>query len=188
VANFFSYFTMQSAIAATVLWTIGGITALRRSIDPDWLTSARVVVTTYQIVSGIVFAVITIQAHQQGFPFPVPWSSDVLHYVLPLYAIVDLLLAPGRSSPRWMTLRFILIFPAVWVAYTLVRGNVVGWYPYFFLDPAQVGPVESALYCALAGVLFVGVSSILVGTARALPSAPTDADALGLRLPRKVRG
>ena len=32
-----------------------------------------------------------------------------------------------------------LIYPLIWLAYTLVRGAAVSWYPYPFLDPAHGG-------------------------------------------------
>ena len=28
-----------------------------------------------------------------------------------------------------------MVFPIVWVVYTMIRGAIVGWYPYPFLDP-----------------------------------------------------
>ncbi|MCU1407855.1 MAG: hypothetical protein JWQ43_4158, partial [Glaciihabitans sp.] len=127
VANFFSYFTMESAIAATVLWIYGGITALRRRNDPDWLTDARAIVLAYQVVSGIVFAIITLESASHGFPLAVPWSSDVLHYVLPVVGLLEWLAGPGRSRPRWAALRFVLVFPVVWVIYTIIRGLAIGW-------------------------------------------------------------
>ena len=48
-----------------------------------------------------------------------------------------------------------------------MRGSFVGWYPYFFLDPAQVsGPLETVLYCLIAVVLFLGIAAVLVATSR----------------------
>jgi hypothetical protein len=32
-----------------------------------------------------------------------------------------------------------LAYPLVWLGYTLVRGSIVGWYPYPFLNPANGG-------------------------------------------------
>ena len=172
VANFFSYFTMESAIAATILWVIGGVLALRTSVDPLWLTSAKAIVLTYQIVSGIVFGIITLEAVARGFPMLVPWSSDVLHYVLPVYALVDWLAAPGRPRPRWATLRLILIFPLIWVVYTIIRGSLVGWFPYFFLDPTQVSPVEATIYCFFAALIIVIVGATVIVLGRVIRPFP----------------
>jgi hypothetical protein len=32
-----------------------------------------------------------------------------------------------------------LVFPLLYLVYVLIRGSIIGWYPYPFLDPAQAG-------------------------------------------------
>ena len=168
--NFFSYFTMQSAIAAVVLWIVGGVISLRRSADPRWLLTARLLVTTYQIVSGVVYTVIVAQAVARGVSIQVPVSSQILHYWMPAYALVDWLLAPRRSSVGWRMLRVVLAFPLVWTAFTMARGAMVGWYPYFFLDPYQVsGPAEFAAYGTIVLGFILVVAASLTGASRYLP-------------------
>jgi hypothetical protein len=166
VANFFSYFTMQSAIAAAVLWTIGGVVALRHPVDPPWLVAARAVVTSYQIVAGIVFALLTIGSSIRGLPMPVPFSSDVLHYWLTLFAILDWVLAPGRPTPTWRPVRVLFVYPVLWGVYTYVRGESVGWFPYFFLDPALSSTTETVGYLALAAALIVAAFAGLTALGR----------------------
>ena len=168
--NFFSYFTMQSAIGAVILWMMGGVIAVRRSADPRWLLTARVLMTTYQVVSGVVYTIIVAQAVARGVSIQVPWTSQVLHYWMPAYALVDWLLAPRRSTIRWTSLRAVLAFPVAWGAFTMVRGAMVGWYPYFFLDPYQVsGPAEFAAYGAIVLSFIVLVAALLVLASRYLP-------------------
>lgn len=168
--NFFSYFTMQSAIGAVILWMLGGVIALRRSADPRWLLSARMLMTTYQVVSGVVYTIIVAQAVARGVSIQVPWTSQVLHYWMPAYALVDWLLAPRRASIRWISLRGVLAFPIAWGAFTMARGAAVGWYPYFFLDPYQVsGPAEFAAYGAIVLSFIMLVAAILILASRYLP-------------------
>ena len=168
--NFFSYFTMQSAIAAVILWPIGGIVALRRAIDPPALVTARALITTYQIVSGVVYTVIVTESLSHGISIQVPVSSQILHYLLPAYALVDWLFAPGRPRAHWRILAGTLVFPLVWGGFTMVRGAIVGWYPYFFLDPYQVaGPGEFATYSAIVLAFILVVAAILTAASRFLP-------------------
>jgi hypothetical protein len=56
-----------------------------------------------------------------------------------------------------------MAFPLVWLAYTLVRGPIVDWYPYPFLNPANVGGyVGVTAYCiAIALGFFAFVWLIL---------------------------
>ena len=61
--------------------------------------------------------------------------------------MADWLLEPPRAR---LTIRqglLWLIFPVGWIAYTMIRGGLVGLYPYPFLDPANGGYATVALYC-----------------------------------------
>lgn len=166
VGNFFSYFTVQSAIIAVVLLIVGAAYGLRNQPDPLWFDMARVLATVWVIVSGIVFAVILIEGTVRGVPVWAPWSSQLLHFWIPGYALVDWLIAPARDVP-WRTVWWVLIFPVLWVVYTLIRGSTVYWYPYFFLDPTLVDfPFELSLYLLLIVVIFTGVTAGLIAISR----------------------
>lgn len=70
------------------------------------------------------------------------WSlaADViLHYAMPLlYLIYWLAFAPkGRLRPT--VIPGFLAFPFLYAVYTYVRGPLVHWYPYPFLDPGSSG-------------------------------------------------
>ncbi|MEF3402530.1 Pr6Pr family membrane protein [Agromyces sp. CCNWLW203] len=171
-ANFFSYFTVQSAFAAVATLAIAAAFALFAPRDPEWLGVLRTMVTVYVLISGIVFAVIVAQASTRDYRMEVPWSDTVLHFVVPALALtawtVDAVMAVNPRVP-WSTVGWVLVFPSIWLVYTLFRGADVGWYPYFFLDEAQVGgAVGVALYCLLVLVIFVTLTAGLVGLNRAL--------------------
>lgn len=171
--NFFSYFTIQSAILAVIMLTAAGVTALTRPRDPQWLGIVRTVVMCYLLVSGIVFAVIVAQASTRAYRVDVPWSDTLLHFVVPVLAliawVVDAVISPRTSPMPWSTLGWVLPFPTLWLVFTLIRGADVGWYPYFFLDPAQVGgAVGIALYCALVLGIFLAVTALLVAVSRTI--------------------
>ncbi len=171
-ANFFSYFTVQSAMAAVVTLGIAAGYALLAPDDPPWLGILRTVVTAYLLVSGIVFALIVSQASTRAYRVDVPWSDTLLHFVVPALALIawttDSILAVNPPVP-WSTVGWVLVYPSLWLSYTLMRGAAVGWYPYFFLDEAQVGgPLGVAAYCALVLVIFVAVTAFLVAVNRAL--------------------
>ena len=63
----------------------------------------------------------------------------------------------GLTSARvvWWTLAFLLI----WGAFTLVRGEIIGWYPYPFMDPIDKGYAASAVNLTLIGGVFLGLSA-----------------------------
>lgn len=164
--NFFSYFTVQSAIAAVVMLIIGAIIAFRRPEDPPWLDALRTLVTTYIIVSGVVFAIMVVQSSTRAYRIDVPWSDQLLHFWIPACALVDWLFDPHKTRVSWRLLGWVLVYPVVWGIFTFIRGSIVGWYPYFFLDSSQVAFGETVVYCLICLVIIMGITALLIGTSR----------------------
>ncbi|MCU1569317.1 MAG: hypothetical protein JWR33_58 [Naasia sp.] len=181
-ANYFAYLTMQSNIAAVVVSAVAGIRLLRGVPETRALSTARALVASFLIVAGFVFALLASQAPAQGYRLDVPWSDQVLHFYLPAFALADWLITPGRRPVRWRALVGALGYPTVWGIGTILRGQLVGWYPYFFLDPRLPGyPLSFLAYSAGALALFVAVAAGLIAASRTSP--------LGQReLPRRRHG
>ncbi|MFT2693245.1 Pr6Pr family membrane protein [Clavibacter zhangzhiyongii] len=169
--NWFSYFTTQSAMAAVVVLTASGAHALRGGVEPRLMAAVRAVVLSYVVVSGVVFGLIVLESSSQAYYVEVPWSSRLLHFVIPAYALLDWTLAPGRPRVTWKAVGWAMLFPVLWCAFTEVRGPRVGWYPYFFMDPAQVGvPFEIAAWLALVAGVLAGVAALVVALSRVRPA------------------
>jgi len=167
IANFFAYFTVLSAIATVLVLATAAAIALRRPRDPAWLDMARVMITTYVLVSGIVYAIIVLQAAGVNYSIAVPWSSQILHFWIPAFLLLDWIVDPYKARVPWRYLAWVIVFPIIWLVFTLIRGDQLGWYPYFFLDARQVsGPAETVLYCALIVVIITGIAAILVTATR----------------------
>lgn len=161
--NFFAYLTNQSNIAFVVLLIVAGVIGLRRAEDPRWLTVALALVLTWTITAGIVFAVMVWQGGERGIRIDVPWSDQVLHFWLPACTIAAWALAPGHRSVPWRVVPVALAYPLIWGAFTLWRGPLIGWYPYYFLDPRQVsGPAEFLTFSGVALAVFALVAAMLV--------------------------
>ncbi|WP_247628747.1 Pr6Pr family membrane protein [Microbacterium croceum] len=161
--NFFAYLTNQSNIAFMVLLAIAGVIALQRDRDPRWLTVALALVLTWTITAGLVFALLVWQADVRGIRIDVPWSDQVLHFWLPACTAIAWVLAPGHRSVPWRVIPATLVYPLVWGLFTMIRGPLIGWYPYYFLDPRQVsGPAEFLASSGIALATFAVVATVLV--------------------------
>jgi hypothetical protein len=178
--NLFSYFTVHSTILLILVLGLALVHYILYGKEPMWLTVLRALATTYMVVSGIVFTIMLANAELFGYLFLVPASSKVLHFVLPVYAVADFLLGPGRHRLVVSTAWTSMVYPVLWAAYTLVRGRLVGWYPYFFLDPAQVGGYTAVGLYSLGVSVLILITALLTAAATRLPSlqAPPPSPAL----------
>jgi hypothetical protein len=168
--NYFAYFTQQSNMANVIVLAVSGALSLRGRPEGRAFAAVHALVTTYVVVSGIVYGIILIESLSNDFAIGVPWSTQVLHFWIPGFLVVDWVLAPGRTRVSWAMLSVVLVFPVVWGIATIVRGADVGWYPYFFLDPAQVRwPDEFVMYNAIALGVIVGVMSALIALSHLRP-------------------
>lgn len=166
-ANYFAYFTNQSNAAGVVVLALGAWLSFRRTFDPGWLMTARMLTATFTIISGIVFGLIVSQAGDYNYRIVVPWSSQLLHFWIPSYVIIDWIFAPGRTAIPWRRVWLVLIYPLVWGGFTMLRGSIVGWYPYFFLDPGQVsGPLEFSAYSGAILLVITGLAAGLIALSR----------------------
>lgn len=162
--SFFGYLTIQSNILFAAMSLVAGVLALKLDRDPQLLTTLRTIVLTMTCTSGVVFVILVVEAQAMGTPMEVPWEDIVLHYVLPLFAVAEWFAAPGRGRGQWRAIPITLGFVGAFGVFTLVRGAVVEWYPYFFLDPRAVSSIgEMAVFCALALAIFSVIGAAVIG-------------------------
>jgi hypothetical protein len=151
-ANFFSFFTIQSNVFASVI-ILGGATMLLRGKRHDSYDLWRGAATLYMVVTGIIFALL-LSGLDAGALTAVPWDNTVLHYIMPIAVFADWLMdAPKRSIVFRQALLW-LLYPIAYLAYTLIRGHVVAWYPYPFLNIHEKG------YIAVLSV-GVGIAAVV---------------------------
>ena len=154
--NFFSYFTIQSNIFAFTILILSAIatTSNRRSSKLNLLRGAA---TLYMVITGIVFAVL-LAGVEGAILTAVPWDNIVLHYIMPVALLVDWLIDKPNKSIAFKKSLVWLIYPVIYVVYSLTRGHFVDWYPYPFLDPNINGYVG----VLLTGLGVAGLTLILM--------------------------
>ncbi|MFC5909987.1 Pr6Pr family membrane protein [Streptacidiphilus monticola] len=156
LVDFFSFFTIESNVLATVVLLWGGVAFfVGRRFVPDLLRGASVL---YLAVTGLVYAVALAHLEDQ---LTLPWVNDVLHRVMPLVVVVDWLLVPPYRRLHLVETARWLAFPLLFLAYTLIRGPVVDWYPYPFLDPRPHGYGRVAVSCVLVTLAFLALTALL---------------------------
>jgi len=162
LVNFFSFFTIQSNIIGVVAVSTAAL--VRANVRGSlWLSQLRGSATLYMGVTGMIFSLLLSGADVQT---PIPWVNSVLHYIFPLFIVVDWLL---DRSVHPLTLRQGLIFlayPIAYLAYCMIRGPIVDWYPYPFLDPRTNGYGFVAVMSVFVAVVALLLVWLLCWTSR----------------------
>lgn len=138
----FSFFTVLSNVFAAVVALLGVFTPVSAQI--------RGAAVLYMGTTGIVYWLLLRDIDVQT-PAYANW---VLHTIVPILVVAEWLSAPERTRRAWLWLSF----PLAYLAYTLVRGPIVNWYPYPFMDPRTHGYGAVFLNCLVVTVVFVALA------------------------------
>ncbi len=135
VVNFFSYFTNLANLLAAITLLIGARMSLRAR-QSNTFDVLRAMATVSMVVVGVIFSVLLRNADLGSLQ---PWVNVVVHYLMPCVIVADWILWPPTYPLRSRELLLCQLAPAAYLAYILIRGAWIGWYPYPFFNPATVG-------------------------------------------------
>lgn len=137
--DWISYFTILSNITVTVV-------TLMLLFKPELFTRTDKVGNRWRAlrldsllmisITGIVYNVLLKGGEKVGWDL----LSDTLQHALnPIVTVVVFLLVGPRGLIDLKTIARAMVVPILWAVFALMRGQVIGAYPYFFLDVATVG-------------------------------------------------
>jgi hypothetical protein len=152
--NTFAFFTIQANL-------IVGATTLLLALNLDRTSTVfrvlRLIGLVAITVTGVVYHVALASVldldgvHQLG--------NQLVHTVVPVLAVVGWLMFGPRSRTSGRVARLSLLFPALWLAFTLIRGAVIHWYPYPFIDVTKIGYAKAFLNCVWVSLLLLGLAA-----------------------------
>ncbi|WP_018177614.1 Pr6Pr family membrane protein [Jongsikchunia kroppenstedtii] len=166
--NYFSYFTVLSNVLAVAVLLVGALAVPSAS----WFTWLRGLATTCMVVTAVVYAMllrnIDVQLNTQ-------WINDVMHRYLPLIMVIDWIVLSARNLPARSWISW-LTAPLVYGVYSLIRGPIVDWYPYPFIDPRSqgYGSMVVSLIIVFAGMIAMSAGVAWLGTRTLGRPKPTD--------------
>jgi hypothetical protein len=154
VFNVFCFFTTDSNIIVGVTCLLLAIRLDRRSTVFRVFRLAGLVGIT---ITGIIYHVALADLQQLD-----SWAllaDQILHTLVPIAAVVGWLMFGPRGMTSWRIAGLALLYPVIWVAFTLIRGPIVHWYPYPFIDVIAHGYAKVIVNGFWVALLFLGVSA-----------------------------
>ncbi|MBA3357619.1 MAG: Pr6Pr family membrane protein [Pyrinomonadaceae bacterium] len=167
--KFFSYFTILSNLLVTLSLTICLLmpqSGLRKFFSRPTVKSA---IAAYITIVGIVYSLVLRQLWK---PEDFQLVADVmLHDGIPIMYVLYWFIFVPKGELNWKTPISWLIFPLIYLPYTLIRGAVSNQYPYPFVDVSQHGfptvlfnSVMLLVGFFVMGEIFVGIDKLMSQT------------------------
>jgi uncharacterized membrane protein len=165
-----SFFTIESNILSAI---VSAQLARNPNRDgPVW----RVVrlATLFGItVTGIVYSTVLARMHE-----PHGWeqtfTNTVFHYIVPIAMVLGWLAFGPRPRITGRVIGWSLVWPLLYMGYTLAHGAASKWYPYPFTDVTTHGYGRVIVNALLVTVVFGVVGALFALGDRRLPPAPRD--------------
>lgn len=161
---YFSFFTILTNLLIVLVMT----SSLWMSHSRLGRFFARPQVASATFVSiAVVFAVYSLVLRQLWNPAGVEKVADVLlHKAAPLLYMAYWGVFLRRCRLQWKDALWWLTYPLGYLVYVLVRGALIGRYPYPFLDVVTLGYFRVLLNALVICSAFLGLSLLLVAITR----------------------
>ncbi len=146
IVNYFSFFTILSTLFASFV-------LLFSTFKKD-IPLLRGAATLFMLITGIIYFLLL-----RNEPIEIAWVNAVFHYILPVMLLIDWLLNPPMSKIPFSKAFLWLLFPALFLIYSLTRGFFINWYPYPFMNVAEIGYAQTFINAVFVGL---GMASLVL--------------------------
>jgi len=92
--------------------------------------------------------------------------DELLHSVIPLLFIIQWYLYAPKEGLKWKNIFLWLMYPLLYLIYTLFRGYLSGFYPYPFINVTELGYSRVFINCIGLLIVFLFLSLLFIGIAK----------------------
>ena len=92
----------------------------------------------------------------------------VLHYLTPAYFVLWWLILQPKGTLRFADIPVMLLPTLIWLIWAMLRGAVIGEYPYPILDAPKLGYGAVAINCVYVFVGLLALYAVVIALDRAL--------------------
>ena len=164
VANFFSYFTIlcNLLVAVSLTWSL----LLPNTTAGKYFSrfSVQTAIALYIFIVALVYNTV-LRGLLQLSDWPLV-ADTLLHVIVPLlYIFYWVIFVPGENL-KWRDGIYWLVFPLLYLIYSLIRGAVVHWYPYPFLNAEALGYPKVSVNILIMLTVFLASGFLLIISSR----------------------
>jgi hypothetical protein len=182
-ADNFRYYTTLSNVVLAIVCIADIHLLLRKRETGKLFALARLSAVIAILLTGIVYSLFL--APSVRFNGWRTLGNFLLHYFSPFAAPVAWLVFAEKGRVGFRQAWAWLAFPLLYVAYALIQGGLIGFYPYWFLNPSKPRPAGIGSYSgvlifvAAVSACFLVLGSLLVLADKTLAKKGARASAPG---------
>ena len=166
-AEYFAFFSITSSILAGVVLVYSAYVLLANKEETERQMSLRLIITVSMVIVGVVYHALlgdsAVDPRDIGYEWPVI-PNLVIHTWAPIAIVFDYLLSIRGAVPRWRKSLWVIAYPLGWLAFSITRGLIDGWWPYWFINPnSEIGIPGVIGYVLAISVAFITLGFLLSG-------------------------
>jgi hypothetical protein len=152
--NLFAFFTIQSNI---VVGVTSFLLATKQRINSNIFWGFRLSGLAAIIITFIVQHWLLSGRTAPGWP---QVSDTIIHTIVPIMALLGWIIFGPRGHVSKRIIAISTLFPLAWLGFTFVRGGIIHWYPYEFIDVVKQGYPKTLLYVTAITAMFLVIASL----------------------------
>lgn len=163
MVNLFSYFTILTNIMVAAAFTAFAFEP-KRCCTILCNANTQTAILVYIIVVGAIYSLLLRGTWSpQGFQKAV---DELLHTVVPLLYLFYWMYYTPKKALSYSLAYKQLIYPALYLVFTIVRGAFTGIYPYFFVDVSKLGYRSVVINSVAITMVFILLALMLIAGSR----------------------
>lgn len=163
--DYFTKLSIDSSIYAGLVLVVSGLILLSGGSESKRLNIIRLGATVAMVVIGAGYHLLlgdsAVDPRDIGYAWPVP-PNLMIHTYGPILIVLDYILSVKGPRVNFRSGLWILVFPYLWVAVSVIRGLNTKEWPYWFLNPGEVGVLGFLGYVGGFTVFGLGLAFLLV--------------------------
>jgi len=165
--EYFVFFSIDSSIFAGAVGLVGAWVLLSGKKETERQQTIRLVATVSMIIVGVVYHALlgdsAVDPADIGYEWPVI-PNLVIHTWAPIAVAIDYLISVRGSVPKWRKALWVVVYPLVWLTFSVVRGLLDNWWPYWFINPnSEIGVSGMITYIMIIASAFIILGFVVSG-------------------------
>jgi hypothetical protein len=162
--RYFAYFTLTTNLLVAITCVMLLVAPNSRLGEFLGRQKTLTATTSYILVVGIIYNVLLrIIWKPEGLQLIV---NELLHAVIPILFLIYWLVFVRKDGLKWNDIWPWLLYPLIYTIYVFIFGAITGFYPYHFIDLAQLGLKTTIINACGITIFFIVISLLLVGISK----------------------